>query len=98
MLHAGGIDTVDAGPTDGIDDVVAAFHAAGTPVAVLCATDALYAERAAPVAARIQVPVEPVHPGLPREEDVADPRVTQGGDALAVVREVYAVLDPEATA
>ena len=46
LLHAGGIDTVDAGPTEGVDDVVAAFRGAGTPVAVLCSTDALYAERA----------------------------------------------------
>ena len=66
LLHAGGIDTVDAGPTDGVDDVVAAFRAAGTPVAVLCATDALYAERAAPVVAALRDAGRPARP--PRGE------------------------------
>ena len=50
----GGIDTVDAGPTEAVDDVVAAFREAGTPVAVLCSSDALYAERAAPVVAGLR--------------------------------------------
>ena len=54
LLHAGGIDAVEAGPTETADEVVAAFADADTPVAVLCSTDALYAERAAAVAAALR--------------------------------------------
>jgi methylmalonyl-CoA mutase len=98
LLHAGGIDTVDAGPTDGVDDVVAAFRAAATPVAVLCATDALYAERAAPVVAALRdAGARHVLLAGKARLDGLDGLLYAGGDALAVLREVYAVLDPEAT-
>ena len=46
-VQAGGIEPVEAGPTDTDDEVAAAFTSAGTPVAVLCSTDRLYTERAA---------------------------------------------------
>ncbi len=99
LLHAGGIDTVDAGPTDGVDDVVAAFRAAATPVAVLCATDALYTERAAPVVAALRYAgARHVLLAGKARVDGLDGHLNAGGDALAVLRAVYAVLDPEATA
>ena len=99
LLHAGGIDTVDAGPTDGVDDVVAAYQEAATPVAVLCATDALYAERAAPVVAALRdAGARHVLLAGKARVDGLDGLLYAGGDALAALREVYAVLDPEATA
>ncbi|MBV9822228.1 MAG: methylmalonyl-CoA mutase [Actinobacteria bacterium] len=49
LLAAGGIEGVLG--TGSQDELAAAYRAAGTPVALLCATDADYAEQAAPVAA-----------------------------------------------
>ena len=98
LLHAGGIDTVDAGPSDTVDDVVAAFRDAGTPVAVLCSSDALYAERAAPVVAALQ-DAGARHillAGRARVDGLAG-HLYAGGDALAVLAGLYAVLDTEAT-
>jgi methylmalonyl-CoA mutase len=45
LYAAGGIDTLVAGATEGVDDVVGAYRDAGTPaVACLAGPDALYAE------------------------------------------------------
>jgi methylmalonyl-CoA mutase len=50
LLHAGGIDVVDGpGGTD-LDEIVAAFRAAGTPIAVVASSDKIYAEHAAGLA------------------------------------------------
>ncbi|NMO89170.1 methylmalonyl-CoA mutase family protein [Actinomycetospora sp. TBRC 11914] len=50
LLHAGGIDVVEGpGGTD-VDEIVAAFREAGTPVAVIASGDKVYAEHAAPLA------------------------------------------------
>ena len=96
LLHAGGVDTVDAGPTDGVDDVVAAFRGAGTPVAVLCSSDALYAERAAPVVAALRAAgARHVLLAGRARVDGLDGHLSAGGDALAVLDGVYAVIDPE---
>ena len=54
LLQSGGIETVDAGPTETVDEVVAAFQDTHTPVAVLCSTDAIYAERAAATVAALR--------------------------------------------
>ena len=43
LFAAGGIDTVTAGRTAGVDDVITAFTAAGTTVACLAGTDSAYA-------------------------------------------------------
>jgi methylmalonyl-CoA mutase len=97
LLHAGGIDTVDAGPTQAVDDVVAAFRDAGTPAAVLCSSDKLYAERAEPVVAALRdAGARHVLLAGTARGDV-DGHLYAGGDALAVLHALYAVLDPEAT-
>jgi methylmalonyl-CoA mutase len=44
LLAAGGVDTVVAGPTDGVDGLVAAYRENPLPVACLAGTDAAYAE------------------------------------------------------
>ena len=96
LLHAGGIDTVDAGPTEAVDDVVAAFRDAGTPVAVLCSSDALYAERAAPVVAGLRAAgARHVLLAGKARVDGVDGHLAAGGDALAVLGGVYAAHRPE---
>jgi methylmalonyl-CoA mutase len=96
LLHAGGVETVAAGPTDTVEEVVAAFRASGTPVAVLCSTDAVYRERAAQTAAalrgagatRVLLAGRP-----PADADWAegvDGQLHAGSDALAVIEEVLA--------
>ena len=98
LLHAGGIDTVDAGPTTGLDDVVAAFRNAGTPVAVLCSSDALYTERAASVVAALHdAGARRILLAGGARVDGLDGHLYAGGDALAVLAGLYAVLDTEAT-
>ncbi|MCY7342847.1 MAG: methylmalonyl-CoA mutase subunit beta [Pseudonocardia sp.] len=97
LLQAGGVEAVDGGPTETPADVVAAFVAAGTPVVVLCSTDALYAERASATVAALRdagaahvllagPPVDGPAPGL-------DGHLSAGCDALAVLDAVYAALE-----
>ena len=96
LLHAGGIDAVEAGPTQTVDEVVAAFREAGTPVAVLCAPDALYGERAAPVVAALRAAgARHVLLAGKARIDGLDGHLYTGVDALAVLHGIYAVLDPE---
>lgn len=50
LLHSGGVDVVEGpGGTD-VDEIVATFREAGTPVAVIASSDKVYAEHAAPLA------------------------------------------------
>jgi methylmalonyl-CoA mutase len=98
LLHAGGIACVDAGPTDTVDDVVAAFAAAATPVAVLCGNDAVYAERAPAVVAALRAAgarhvLLAGRPPAGTAVDGLDGSVRAGGDALAALAGVWAVLD-----
>ena len=66
---------------------------------MLCATDALYAERAAPVVAALRdAGARHVLLAGKARVDGLDGHLNAGGDALAVLREVHALLDPEATA
>jgi methylmalonyl-CoA mutase len=105
LLHAGGIDTVDAGPTASVDEVTAAFTAAGTPVAVLCSTDALYAERAAATVGGLRAAGARLvfaaggagTTGAAGASDVPglDGHLRAGGDALAVLDAVWSCLDGE---
>ena len=93
LLQAGGIEVVEAGPTTGADEVVAAFTEAGTPVAVLCSTDQVYLERAADTVAALReagarlvllagrVPGGAEIPGL-------DGQLAAGADALAAIESV----------
>jgi methylmalonyl-CoA mutase len=97
LLAAGGIEAVEAGPTESARDVATAFREAGTPVAVLCSTDALYAERAAETVAALRdagarqvllAGSAPV-PGL-------DGHMAAGCDALVVIDSVYSALEAQA--
>ncbi len=96
LLHAGGVETVAAGPTDTVEEVVAAFRASGAPVAVLCSTDAVYRERAAATAAALRGAgaTRVLLAGRPDAgADWAggiDGQLHAGSDALAVIEEVLA--------
>jgi methylmalonyl-CoA mutase len=97
LLQAGGIETPEAGPTETAEEVVEAFRKAGTPVAVLCSTDALYTERAAETVAALRdegarqvlLAGSADVPGL-------DGNLAAGCDALAVIGSVYTALEAQA--
>ena len=97
LLHAGGIETVDAGPTSDDAEVVAAFTAAETPVAVLCSSDAVYVERAEAVVAALRA-AGARHVLLAGTTLAAglDGHLAAGGDALAAYAAVYALVDDRA--
>jgi methylmalonyl-CoA mutase len=97
LLQAGGIETPEAGPTETAEDVVTAFREAGTPVAVLCSTDALYAERAAETVAALRA-AGARRVLLAGRADVAgvDGNLAAGCDALAVIESVYRALEVQA--
>jgi methylmalonyl-CoA mutase len=90
LLAAGGIDAVEAGPTESAEAVAAAWEQSGVPVAVLCSSDALYAERGEATAAalraagarRILVAGRVDVPGI-------DGQLYAGCDALAVIDGIY---------
>ncbi|WP_214369472.1 methylmalonyl-CoA mutase family protein [Pseudonocardia sp. H11422] len=97
LLQAGGIEAPEAGPTESPEDVATAFAEAGTPVAVLCSTDAVYAERAEATVAALREagartvllagkPSDPPIPGV-------DGYLYAGCDALAVIEDVYEALE-----
>jgi methylmalonyl-CoA mutase len=93
LLQAGGIEAPEAGPTESAAEVVAAFREAGTPVAVLCSTDALYAERAAEtVAALRDAGARQVLLAGSADVPGLDGRLAAGCDALAVIGSVYEVI------
>jgi methylmalonyl-CoA mutase len=94
LLQAGGVEAVEAGPTETADDVVAAFREAGTPVAVLCSTDALYEERAAATAAALRAAgARTVLLAGKAQVDGVDATLAAGGDALATIGSVYEALE-----
>jgi methylmalonyl-CoA mutase len=97
LLQAGGIETTEAGPTETPEDVVAAFREAGTPVAVLCGSDALYAERAADTVAALRA-AGARYTLLAGRADVAgvDGNLAAGCDAPAVIESVYRALEVQA--
>jgi methylmalonyl-CoA mutase len=96
-LHAGGIETVDAGPTSDDAEVVAAFRAADTPVAVLCSSDAVYAERAEAVVAALRAAGarQVLLAGTTLVAGL-DGHLAAGDDALAAYAAVYALVDDRA--
>lgn len=88
LVQAGGIEAVEAGPTESVQDVIDAY--AGEPVAVLCSTDALYTERAAETVTALR------RAGATRillagkvDIDGVDGQLFAGCDALAVIGAVY---------
>lgn len=54
LFEAGGIEAVTNDGFESLDALVAAFRAAGTPMACLCSTDAVYAAEAAAAAAALK--------------------------------------------
>jgi methylmalonyl-CoA mutase len=96
LLAAGGIETAEAGPTETAQEVADAFRAAGTPVAVLCSTDALYGERAAQtVAALREAGARQVLLAGAAEVPGLDGHLAAGCDALAVIGSVYTALEAQ---
>ncbi|GAA4559313.1 methylmalonyl-CoA mutase family protein [Pseudonocardia xishanensis] len=92
LLQAGGIADDEAGATESAEDVVKAWN--GSPVVVLCSTDALYAERAEATAAALR------EAGAARillagkgPVDGVDGYLYAGCDALAVIEDVYEALE-----
>ncbi|TQM45412.1 methylmalonyl-CoA mutase family protein [Pseudonocardia cypriaca] len=94
LLQAGGIETPEAGPTETSDEVVAAFREAGTPVAVLCAPDALYAERAEETVAALRAAgARYLLLAGTAEVPGVDGNLAAGCDALAVIESVHRALE-----
>ncbi|GAA2877442.1 methylmalonyl-CoA mutase family protein [Pseudonocardia halophobica] len=94
LLQAGGVAGPEAGPTETPEEVAEAFRKSGSPVAVLCSTDALYGERAEATAAALR------EAGAARillagkgSYDGVDGYLFAGCDALAVIDDVYAALE-----
>jgi methylmalonyl-CoA mutase len=97
LLQAGGIETPEAGPTETSDDVVEAFRKAGAPVAVLCSTDALYAERASDTAAALRAAgARQVLLAGTADVPGVDGNLAAGCDAPAVIGSVYRALEVQA--
>lgn len=94
LLNAGGLDAVEAGATTSADEVAAEFVNAGTPVAVLCSTDKLYAERATETVAALRAAgAGYVLLAGSADVDGLDGHLKAGGDAIAVIDGVYAALE-----
>jgi methylmalonyl-CoA mutase len=90
LFAAGGIAVDPAGPTDGVDAVVAAY--AGQPVACLCGTDAAYAEWGAALVDALR-DAGAGHVVVAGTADVgADDRCHAETDALAFLRRTREVL------
>lgn len=87
LLAAGGIDTVAAGATEGVDDVVAAYKDADEPaVACLAGPDALYADRGTEVVTALRG-AGAQHVVVAGRNDVgADDSAAVGVDALDFLR------------
>ncbi len=93
LLQAGGIEPVEAGPTETVEDVVKAWTDTGSPIAVLCSSDALYTERAeATVAALREAGASYVLLAGKADVPGVDGHLFVGGDALATIDAVWAAL------
>jgi methylmalonyl-CoA mutase len=93
LLGAGGVEVVEAGPTESADEVAKAYTDTGSPVAVLCSTDALYAERAeATIAALREAGAHYILLAGKADVPGIDSQLFAGGDALAVIDAVWAAL------
>jgi methylmalonyl-CoA mutase len=89
LLAAGGVDTVVAGPTEGVDDVLAAYREAGTPAVVcLVGNDKAYEEWGADLVAGLRT-AGATHVVLAGKADIgADTTIAMGVDALAFLRSI----------
>ncbi|GAB3682190.1 methylmalonyl-CoA mutase family protein [Saccharopolyspora tripterygii] len=92
LFAAGGLDATEAGPTESIDEVLAAYS--GAPVVCLCSSDKIYAERAADTALALkQAGAETVLlAGKPNDAHAVDGHIHAGCDALTVLDAVHAEL------
>ena len=90
LLASGGIDAVEAGPTETAEAVAAAWEQAKAPVAVLCSSDALYAERGEATASALRA-AGARHILVAGKVDVPgiDGQLYAGCDALAVIDGAY---------
>ncbi len=96
LLAAGGVAAVDAGPTAGVDDVLAAYseHGAGRPVVALAGPDPVYAEWGTELVAALRsagasyvvLAGKPGSRTVP--EEVLDDSCAVGIDALAFLHRV----------
>ncbi|MEH3034759.1 MAG: methylmalonyl-CoA mutase family protein [Aeromicrobium erythreum] len=89
LFAAGGVDTVTAGPTDGVDAVVEAYRQADAPgVVCLAGTDALYEEWGRDLVTALRE-AGARHVVLAGKADVgADSTAAAGLDALAFLRAI----------
>jgi methylmalonyl-CoA mutase len=96
LLAAGGIDSVVAGPTEGVDDVLAAYAEAGRPpVACLVGNDKAYDAWGADLVAGLRE-AGARHVVLAGKADVgADATVAAGLDALAFLRGIRVELEEQ---
>ena len=90
LLAAGGVDAVEAGPTESAQEVVDAYAGSGTPVVCLCSSDRTYGERAAETAAALRrAGAEFVLLAGKRPADGVDEYLFDGCDALGTLRDVH---------
>lgn len=102
LLAAGGIEPRSAGALDDAASAVEAFRAIGTPIAVLCSTDARYATHAAAAAQALKASgarlvVIAGKPGANEHELRAagvDRFVHLGQDVVDFLRDLHVALDP----
>jgi methylmalonyl-CoA mutase len=89
LFAAGGIDTIVAGPTEGVADVVSAYEEAGTPAVVcLVGNDAAYDQWGADLVTALRA-AGATRVVLAGSADVgADTTIAMGVDALAFLRSI----------
>jgi methylmalonyl-CoA mutase len=88
LLAAGGIEAVEAGPTESAQEVVAAYT--GSPVVCLCSSDRVYDERAAETAAALRgAGAERVLLAGKKPAGGVDDHLFDGCDALGALRDVH---------
>ncbi len=97
LFAAGGLAPVvgiSADPTEGTDEIVAAFRDSGTTVACLCSADTLYGQAAGPVAAALrEAGAELVWIAGRVEVDGVDGQLFAGCDALDVLHRTFDTLE-----
>ncbi|MGD9571079.1 MAG: methylmalonyl-CoA mutase family protein [Thermoleophilia bacterium] len=88
LFAAGGIRPVESAPLGPDDDVAAAFAASGAPLACICSSDEVYAERAAGAATALRDAgaARVMLAGRRADADV-DAFAHAGGDAVALLAE-----------
>jgi len=101
LLAAGGVESVTAGATASVPDVVAAFAETGSPVACLAGSDKAYAESGVDVveALRTAGATWVVLAGRPKGPlaDLVDDQVAVGDDVVEFLRRTRTQLDTAAT-